>query len=264
MTDEDQLDWERIEELDRKVSVQGESLELSDETCAILRGGARLVAIRPEDTTEALREVVTAAHHLKEITRRLREGSARLGAADAQTDPLRDKGDFAGARRVLEDALAAEAVPFYREQLTGRIEDLATLETVFQTGHVTGDFHPWRQVRALSVRVQQGKPLELRDDLRGFLRQTAPSVAIGEAEVEEAFKTQEGTAALLAQMVQRIDDGKQRISQALYQMIRCQEVGELDGARQQMRDVLAVEVVPLYRRAAEENLASLEEPTPEP
>jgi len=264
MTDEDQLDWDRIEELDRKVSVQGEPLDLSDETCAILRGGARLVAIRPEATTEALREAATAAHHLKEITRRLRDGSARLGTADAQTEHLRDQGDFAGARRVLEDALAAEAVPFYREQLTGRLEDLATLETVFRTGHVTEDFHPWGQVRALTLRVQQGTPLELRDDLRGFLRQTAPSVAISEAEVGEALKTQEGTAALLAQMVKRMEDGKQRISRALYQMIRCQEAGDLDGARQQMRDVLAVEVVPLYRRAAEENLASLDEPTPAP
>ncbi|SEU34004.1 DUSAM domain-containing protein [Stigmatella erecta] len=264
MTDEDQLDWQRVEELDRRVLVQGEPLELSDETSSILSRGARLVAIGPEDTTAALRGGAAAINLLKEIKRRLREGSTRLGTADAQAERLRDKGDFAGARKMLEDALAAEAVPFYREQLTGRLEDLATLETVFLTGHVAEDFHPWSQVRALALRVQQGKPLELREDLRGFLRQTAPSVAISEAEAEEALKTVESTAALLAQMVKRMEDGKQRISRALYQMIRCQEEGDLDGARQQMRDVLAVEVVPLYRRAAEENLASLDEPTPAP
>jgi len=163
---------------------------------------------------------------------------------------------------VLEDALAVEVVPFYRAQLADRLEYLATFETVFLTGHVTEDFHPWGQVRALALRVQQGRPLELGDDLRDFLRQTSPSVAISKAEAEEALKTVEGTGPLLALMVKRMEDGKQRISEALYRMIRCQEAGDLEGARQQMRDVLAVEVVPLYRRAAEENLAGLNEPPP--
>lgn len=72
----------------------------------------------------------------------------------------------------------------------------------------------------------------------------------------------EGTEALLALMLKRMEDGKQRISEALYRMIRCQEAGDLEGARQQMRDVLAVEVVPLYRQAAAENLAGLDEPPP--
>ena len=56
-----------------------------------------------------------------------------------------------------------------------------------------------------------------------------------------------------------MEDGKQRISQALHRMIRCQEAGDLEGARQQMREVLAVEVVPQYRRMAEENLTVLNE-----
>jgi DUSAM domain-containing protein len=261
MTDDDQLDWERIEDLNQKVSVRGEPLDLSDETCAILRGGARLVALRPEDATDALREATATVGFLRQIMRRLRDGSTRLGTADAQAERLRDKGEFAGARKVLEDALAAETVPFYREQLTGRLEDLTTLETVFLTGHVAGDFHPWGQVRALALRAQQGKSLELRDDVRGFLRQTGPSVALSEADVEEALQTVESTVVLLGRMVKRMDDGKQRLSQALYQMIRCQEAGDLAGARQRMREVLAVEVVPLYRRAAEENLANLDEPT---
>ena len=262
MTDEEQLDWQRVEDLHRRVLEQGESLELSDETRAILSGGARLVAINPTDTTDALRGVTTATTLLREIRRRLRNGSKRLGRADSSADRLRDSGDFAGARKELEDALAVEVVPFYREQIAIRLEYLATFETVFLTGHVTEDFHPWGQVRALALRVQQGRPLELRDDLRNFLRQTAPSVAISETEAEETLKTVEGTEALLTLMVMRMEDGKQRISEALYRMIRCQEAGDIEGARQQMRDVLAVEVVPLYRQAAEENLAGLDEPPP--
>ncbi|MFL5345201.1 MAG: DUF2379 family protein [Hyalangium sp.] len=38
-----------------------------------------------------------------------------------------------------------------------------------------------------------------------------------------------------------------------------QAAGDLDGARQQMRGLLAVEVVPMYRQAAEENLVGLDE-----
>jgi DUSAM domain-containing protein len=264
MADEDRVDWQRVEELARRVLEQGESLDLSDATRATLSGGARLVAISPTDTTDALRGVAAATTLLREIRRRLRDGSKRLGTTDAQTDRLRDTGDFAGARRVLEDALAVEVVPHYREQLVIRQEYLATFEEICRTGHVTEDFHPWGQVRALALRVQQGRPLELRDDLRDFLRQTAPSVAISEAEAEEALKTAEGTEALLALMVKRMEDGKQRLSQALYRMIRCQEAGDLEGARQQMRDLLATEVVPMYRHAAEENLAGLDEPPPAP
>ncbi|WP_263437628.1 DUSAM domain-containing protein, partial [Stigmatella hybrida] len=37
-----------------------------------------------------------------------------------------------------------------------------------------------------------------------------------------------------------------------------------EGARQQLRDWLAVEVVPRYRRAAEEQLAHLDELPPKP
>lgn len=259
MTDEDRVDWRRVEELARRVLEQGESLDLSDENRATLSGGARLVAISPTDTIDALRGAATAATLLREIWRRLRDGSKRLGTADAQTDRLRDKGDFAGARKVLEDALAVEVVPHYREQIAIRVEYLATFEEVYLTGCVTEDFHPWGQIRALALRVEQGKPLELRDNLRAFLRQTAPSVAISEVEAEDALKSVEGTEALLALMVKRMEDGKQRISQALYRMIRCQEAGDLEGARQQMRDLLAVEVVPKYRQAAQENLAGLNE-----
>ncbi|WP_225411312.1 DUF2379 family protein [Stigmatella hybrida] len=42
------------------------------------------------------------------------------------------------------------------------------------------------------------------------------------------------------------------------------DAGDLEGARQQIRDWLAVEVVPRYRRAAEEQLAYLDELPPTP
>jgi DUSAM domain-containing protein len=263
MTEEEGLDWRRLEDLGRQVFKQGEPLELSDEIRALLARGARLVAISPADTEDALRSVSTARTLLWEIRRRIRDGSMLLGNTDSKSERLHYQGNFAGARKVLEEALAVEVVPHYREQLEIRLEYLATLETVFLTGHVEEDFHPWGQIRVLALRVQQGKSLELRDDLRAFLRQTAPSVAISEAEADEGLQSVEGAQALLAKMLQRIEDGKQRISQALYRMITCQEAGDPEGACQALRDVLAVETVPQYRRMAEENLAYCDKPLPD-
>ncbi|MFP2904977.1 DUSAM domain-containing protein [Pyxidicoccus sp. 3LFB2] len=260
MTDEERFAWRRVEELGQRVLQQGALLELDAETQAILRAGAQLVALGPEDTEHALRGVSTATTLLVEIRRRIGEGSRRLGKAMSQTEALREQGDFAGARKVLEEALAVETVPHYREQLDIQLDYLATFEAIFQSGHLEEDFHPWGQLRALALRARSGRPLLRRDDLRDFLLRTAPSLAFSEAEVSEAFQTGGGTEALLTLMLKRIDEGKQRISQALHQMMLRQEAGDLDGARQPLQEVLAVEVVPRYRHMAEEHLANLEEP----
>ncbi|HEX8703706.1 MAG TPA: DUF2379 family protein [Myxococcaceae bacterium] len=258
MTDEERLDWERVDNLARSVLQQEAVLELSDETRAILAQGARLMAISPTETEEALRGLETATSLLREIKRRTRDGSRSLTRADSNSERLRERGNFAGARKVLTDALASEVVPFYREQFEIRLEYLATFEKVFLTGHVEPDFHPWGQIRALSLRVQRGNRLELRDELRDFLRETAPSVAISEDEAAASLKTVEEAETLLAKMLERIEAGKRRILQALHQMFLCEEAGDIEGARQQLRDVLAVEVVPQYRHMAEENLAGLD------
>jgi DUSAM domain-containing protein len=42
-------------------------------------------------------------------------------------------------------------------------------------------------------------------------------------------------------------------------MYRHQEVGDFDSARQEMRDVLSVEVVPLYREIAQEQLEDMDD-----
>jgi DUSAM domain-containing protein len=263
MTDEERLVWRRFEKLERRVLKQGQSLDLSDETRTILSEGAQFVAISPTDTEDALRGISTATTLLREISRRLDKGSKRQRMTYSQEDRLREQGDFAGARKMLEDALAVEVVPYYREQLELRIEHLTILEEIFSTGHVEADFHPWEQIRVLSLRVRQGKPLELREDMRDFLRQTAPSVAISEAEAEKALETQEGAEFLLARMMKRIRDGKERINRALLRMMDCQEAGDREGVRQAMLDVLAVEVVPQYRRMAEECMTSYEKPLPD-
>jgi DUSAM domain-containing protein len=222
------------------------------------------VGIDPKDAEDALRSVATAATFLREISRRIEEGSNRLWRADSRAEGLWSQGDFAGAREALEKALEAEVVPLYREQARRKLKRLAKLEAVATTGHVDATLSPWLQVRVLAARLRQGHRLELRDDLCDFLLHTAaPAVAIGEAEAEKALESVEGAEALLGEMLRRIEDGKQRITQALSRMMDCREAGDREGALQALREVLAVEVVPKYRQMAQENLDGYDEPPPE-
>ncbi|MFP2908780.1 DUSAM domain-containing protein [Pyxidicoccus sp. 3LFB2] len=115
----------------------------------------------------------------------------------------------------------------------------------------------WYPVRMLDNRVQQGETLELTPDVRELLRRTAPTVAIRESEVNAALVSVERATSLLHEMRRRITEGSNRITDALHQMYRLEDSGDLDGARQQMREVLAVEVVPHYRDIAEGQLERL-------
>ncbi len=117
----------------------------------------------------------------------------------------------------------------------------------------------WDRIWVLDHRVQQGQPLDVTDNVRELLRRTAPTVAIGAAETEAALATQETATALLQKIEARIRDGSHRLSGALDRMYNLRNRGDLDGARQQMRDLLAVEVVPHYRDIAEGQLEGLEE-----
>ncbi|MBN1203456.1 MAG: DUSAM domain-containing protein [Myxococcaceae bacterium] len=108
--------------------------------------------------------------------------------------------------------------------------------------------------------MEEGEPLILTEDVRAILRRTARQVAIDAEEAEQALHTVPTATDLLRELARRIRDGSQRLSRAMTQMRRLQEAGDLDGARQQMRDVLAVEVVPHYREIAETSLEALDDP----
>ena len=115
----------------------------------------------------------------------------------------------------------------------------------------------WHEIRVLDNRVRQGEALELTDDVRDLLERTAPTVAIPAADAETALARVDSGTALLHEIRRRITEGSNRLVDALHRMYQLQEKGNLDGARQQMRDVLAVEVVPLYREVAEGEIAKL-------
>ena len=111
----------------------------------------------------------------------------------------------------------------------------------------------WTLFRALARRtLREGTPLSLTDGTRALLLRTAREVAISGAEA--ALNTEAGALALLREAERRIADGSNRLTDALHQMWSRQKAGDYDSARQEMRDVLTVEVVPYYRMLAQEQL----------
>nr|WP_245767070.1 DUSAM domain-containing protein [Stigmatella erecta] len=114
-----EIDWEPIRALGQRVIERGEPLELTDEVRALLQRSAEEVALSPEDAENALRSVPTATALLGEIRRRIREGSAQLGAATIWAYDLRDDGDLDGACRQMEEVLAVEADSLIRSSPIG-------------------------------------------------------------------------------------------------------------------------------------------------
>ncbi|MFP2928507.1 DUSAM domain-containing protein [Pyxidicoccus sp. 3LG] len=115
----------------------------------------------------------------------------------------------------------------------------------------------WDHLWGLEERINRGETLELSERMRALLRSSARTVAISSADAETALASVDSATALLLEIRKRIREGSNRINDALLRMYELQDAGELKGARQQMQDVLAVEVVPLYREIAEGELAKL-------
>jgi len=247
----------------RDVLENSAPLELNDEMRALLLRTAKQVAISARDAEDALRGLSTATTLLREIHQRIGEGSRRLNRAQDRVEELQEKGDLNGAQQVIRDVLAVEVVPFYREQARILLDELTGLADVLATGRLNPDLPDRPQLAVLAQRIQQGHALALTDDLCALLRRTAPTAAINEAETEEALKSPEGAEALMGMILSRFQKAERRFLRSMYQMTSLRDAGELEGARQQMRDVLAVEIVPQYRQMAEEQLRGLDSPPPE-
>jgi DUSAM domain-containing protein len=259
----DEINWDRIRDLAQRVLERSELLELSGDTRALLLKSAREVAISQQDAEDALRSLPSATALLREIRQRIRDGSRRLSKAENRVEELQEKGDFNGALHVIRDVLAVEVVPLYREHAEILLNESTGLAEVHATGRLNPDLHDRQQLAALALRVQQGHALELTDDLRALLRRTAPTAAISETETEEALKSLEGAEALMGMILSRFRESERRFLDSMYRMTSLRDSRDLEGARQQMRAVLAVEIVPQYRRMAEEQLRGLDNPPPE-
>ncbi|WP_375759494.1 DUSAM domain-containing protein [Corallococcus exercitus] len=115
-------DWRKVIDLGLALANGAELPPQDPELPALLRRMAPQVGMTRADADAALGSVPETAALVREIHRRTREGSYRLGRAFGASDALKENGDRAGARKVLEDAMAAEVVPLYRAQLQAYLD----------------------------------------------------------------------------------------------------------------------------------------------
>ena len=116
-------DWHQVQELARTAQKAG-ALELNDEVLDLLRRVAREVAVSEDEAERALRSSESAMNLAIEVSRRIREGSRRLSRAMVDANRLHAGGDLLGARKLLEEILAQEVVPLYREIARNELDEL--------------------------------------------------------------------------------------------------------------------------------------------
>lgn len=108
-------DWDRVLGLYARLE-RTEGLEWDADVRELCRRVARDVAISHDDAERALSTSSGAETLVREMRRRIFEGSRRLSRALVDSARRKKAGDAAGARTVLEGVLAVEVVPLYREQ----------------------------------------------------------------------------------------------------------------------------------------------------
>ncbi|WP_223745164.1 DUSAM domain-containing protein [Corallococcus sp. AS-1-12] len=123
MSMSEDIDWDPVRELASRVEA-GEALVLTPDVREILLRTARQVGILESDAQVAVQDVGTATALLREARERIRDGSIRLNITEMRARDLVRAGDKVGARKLLEDLLAVERVPLYREQVELSLEDL--------------------------------------------------------------------------------------------------------------------------------------------
>ncbi|MCY1015002.1 DUSAM domain-containing protein [Pyxidicoccus sp. MSG2] len=117
--------------------------------------------------------------------------------------------------------------------------------------------HDWDRVLELYAQLKRGEPLSMSSDLGDLLRRVAPTLAFSSEDAEAAMLSLAGTTDLVREMRRRIFVGSRRLGDALLAAYEHEAKGDLASARRALEEVLAVEVVPLYRRTAQSELARL-------
>jgi len=110
----------------------------------------------------------------------------------------------------------------------------------------------------LAVRVQNGEPLVLNRRVLTILRRAAREVGIATRDIEPALQSTEAATALLRTIRMRKRRHARRFARALLNMYERRDAGDIDGARMEMRKLLAVADDPHDRRVAQGQLDQLD------
>ncbi len=125
-------------------------------------------------------------------------------------------------------------------------------------GALMNEQHDWDKVMEWEKRLDQGEALDLNPGVADLIRRVTRDLAIPEEEAQRALFTPTDAAILIREMGRRIREGSRRLMRAISEANRRKEAGDTTGARKILEDVLAVEIVPLYRQHAEAELSYLE------
>ncbi|RKG87156.1 DUSAM domain-containing protein [Corallococcus sp. CA049B] len=116
----------------------------------------------------------------------------------------------------------------------------------------------WDPVRELASRVEAGEALVLTPHVRELLLRTARQVGILESDAQVAVQEVGTATALLREARGRIRDGSIRLNITEMRARDLERAGDKAGARKLLKDLLAVERVPLYREQVELSLENLD------
>ena len=117
----------------------------------------------------------------------------------------------------------------------------------------------WEEIRELAERLERGQPIELTASVCELLRRAARQVALSDDDATQGLRSPSDASILVTKISRRIRVGSRRLSRAIVDASRLQDAGDIQGARKLFEDVLAAEVVPLYREIAQTQLNALEE-----
>jgi DUSAM domain-containing protein len=117
----------------------------------------------------------------------------------------------------------------------------------------------WEEVRELEVQLHRGQALELTDGVIDLLRRAARQVALADVETARGLRSSSDAATLVTEIRRRIREGSRRLSRAIVDADHRKNAGDIQGARRIFTDLLAIEVVPLYRQTAQTQLEALDE-----
>lgn len=115
--------WEGVIAMERWISPEGR-LELPGEDRAQVQAVALEVAIAEGEVYTALRTPESTAALVREVRRRVLERGKQYASALADARDLHEDGDTAGARQALEEYIASEPIPRYRELAAAELKDL--------------------------------------------------------------------------------------------------------------------------------------------
>ncbi|MCY1018993.1 DUSAM domain-containing protein [Pyxidicoccus sp. MSG2] len=115
--------WEQVIAMEQWISPEGR-LELPGEDRAQVQAVALQMTIAEAEVYTSLLTPEGTAALVREVRRRVREGGKRYSSTLADVHDLQEAEDTDGARKVLEEYIASESIPRYREWAEEELKDL--------------------------------------------------------------------------------------------------------------------------------------------